>query len=41
MKRKLINYDVFKAIENNSIRQAEKELTENVDSIAKAIKKSL
>jgi hypothetical protein len=37
MKRKLINYDVFKAIENNSIRQAEKELTENVDSIAKAI----
>ncbi len=37
MKRKLINYDVFKAIEKNSISRAEKELTENVDSIAKAI----
>ena len=37
MKRKLINYDVFKQIETNSIRQAEKELHENADSIAKAV----
>ena len=39
MKRKLINYDVFKQIEKNSVQAAEKELLENADSISKALGK--
>ena len=40
MKRKLIDYDVFKQIERKFLQTAEKELNEAADAIAKAIKKA-
>jgi len=39
MKKKLINFDVFKQIENNSITMAEKELTEATEMLAKVLGK--
>lgn len=37
MKRKLINYDVFKQIERNSLQTAERELVEASESLSKAL----
>lgn len=39
MKKKLINFDVFKQIENSSITNAEKELTEASEMLAKVLGK--
>lgn len=39
MKKKLINFDVFKQIENSSITKAEKELTEASEMLAKVLGK--